>query len=83
MQLRVRDFSVVVCGVARVAVLFVEVHPLMVIIPHMLAGAEDPRYFNLGRKQPPPTPYTETSSSGSIRFRYKVYIIAEKEVSVP
>ena len=51
----------------------------------MLAGAEDPRYFILGRKQPPPTPTpispdTQTSSSGSIRFRYKVYILAEKEV---
>ena len=53
LQLRVRDFSALVCGVARVAVLFVEVHLLMVIIP-MLAGAEDPRYFILGRKQPPP-----------------------------
>ena len=39
----------------------------------MLADAEDQRYFILGRKQQAP---------GFIRFRYKVYILAEREVSV-
>ena len=85
LQLRVRDFSAVVCGVARVAVLFVEVHLLMVIISHV-SRRGGPEILHFGQKAtappPPPTSPTQTSSSGSIRFRYKVYILAEKEVSV-
>ena len=57
LQLRVRDFSALVCGVARVAVLFVEVHLLMVIISHV-SRRGGPEILHFGQKAtaPPPTP---------------------------
>ena len=41
-------------------------------------------HFELKATGPPTphSPYSQTSSAGSIRFRYKVDILAEKEVSV-
>ena len=45
----IRDFSAVVCGVARVAVLFVEVHPLMVIISHV-GRRGGPEILHFGQK---------------------------------
>ena len=58
LQLRVRDFSAVVCGVARVAVLFVEVHLLMVIISYV-SRRGGPEILHFGQKatappRPPP-----------------------------
>ena len=60
LQLRVRDFSAVVCGVARVAVLFVEVHLLMVIISHV-SRRGGPEILHFGQKAtalPPHFPHT-------------------------
>ena len=53
LQLRVRDFSAVVCGVARVAVLFVEVHLLMVIISHV-SRRGGPEILHFGQKATAP-----------------------------
>ena len=63
LQLRVRDFSAVVCGVARVAVLFVEVHLLMVIISHV-SRRGGPEILHFGQKAtalPPPPHFPHTN----------------------
>ena len=43
-------------------------------IIHFVQKANDP--------QPTPSPNTQTLSAEPIRFRYKVYILAEREVPV-
>ena len=56
LQLRVRDFSAVVCGVERIGVLFVEIHLLMVIISHVSRrGGPDIMHFGQKATATPPT----------------------------
>ena len=49
----------------------------------MLAGPEIIHFVKKANApQLTPSPNTQTSSAEPIRFRYKAYILAEKEVSV-
>ena len=66
------------------AVSFVGVHLLMVISYVSRRGGPEIIHFvqKANAPQPTPSPNTQTSSAEPIRFRYKVYILAEREVSV-
>ena len=66
------------------AVLFVGVHLLMVISYVNRRGGPEIIHFvqKANAPQPTPSPNTQTSSAEPIRFRYKVHILAEREVSV-
>ena len=56
LQLRVRDFSAVVCGVDRIGALFVEIHLLMVIISHV-SRRGGPDIMHFGQKATATPPY--------------------------
>ena len=79
LQLRVRDFSAVVCGVARVAVLFVEVHLLMVIISHV-SRRGGPEILHFGEKATAPHPPPPTLPPHKLRV-LDPYVLDTKFIS--